>query len=220
MIKNLFQDELNVKNKKCSKTEKLERENKNLKSKIEEYRYIEKLLVDNGEVSEDKYHIVNTVTDIKSKKSNLRCWFCTYNFDTIPLGLPESYDSKSKTYKTRGIFCSFNCCHAYNISLDDYKVFERLAFLNQIKREVFKGDKREDMKITPSLDKRVLLEYGGPMSIHEYRNKSIFIPTKKIDSVPLLIPLFEVIEEIPFYFKAKNSKRNVLVKKLKLNLQS
>lgn len=220
MMKILFQDEINIKNKSSSKTEKLERENKNLKSKLEEYQYIEKLLVDNGEVSEDKYHIINTVTDVKSKKSNLRCWHCTYNFDTIPIGLPESYDSKSKTYKTRGVFCSFSCCHAYNISLADYKVFERLAHLNHIKRHVFKGDKRENMTITPSLDKKVLLEYGGTMTIQEYRNNSIFIPTKKIDSVPLLIPYFEAIEEIPLYFKTKNSKRNNLIKKLKLNLQS
>lgn len=46
--------------------------------------------------------------------TNICCWWCCHNFDTVPIGIPIKYDFKTKKFTVKGIFCTFGCMTAYN----------------------------------------------------------------------------------------------------------
>ena len=55
------------------------------------------------------------------RKTDICCWWCCHKCD-VPLSLPEKlYDD---TFHVFGCFCSFNCAAAYNVNLNDYKIWE------------------------------------------------------------------------------------------------
>ena len=51
-------------------------------------------------------------------KTDVCCWWCCHKFNTIPVGLPEDYDSKVKKFRVKGVFCSFACMLAHNDKTD------------------------------------------------------------------------------------------------------
>lgn len=40
------------------------------------------------------------------KETNLHCWYCTLQFNTIPIFIPKNINKKMQVY---GVFCSFTC---------------------------------------------------------------------------------------------------------------
>ena len=132
------------------------------------------------------------------------CWWCAHKFDTIPIGLPTKYTNKK--FYMYGCFCSLNCAHSYNLDLKDYKIWERYALLNYMKKIIFKNEKVKN--ITSSPPKELLSTFGGSLSIDEYRNSSISIPKEFYHLLPPMIPIFSVVEEIPKYFYQDKSKKN------------
>ena len=40
------------------------------------------------------------------------CWWCCHEFQTVPLGLPLKY--KDNKYLIKGVFCTFGCMLAYD----------------------------------------------------------------------------------------------------------
>jgi hypothetical protein len=49
-------------------------------------------------------------------KTNVCCWWCCHNFDTVPIGIPVDYNSKTNKFRVKGIFCGFSCLLAYKKS--------------------------------------------------------------------------------------------------------
>lgn len=45
-------------------------------------------------------------------KTDIACWWCCHNFDTVPIGIPIDYYKKK--YRVKGIFCTFACMLSYN----------------------------------------------------------------------------------------------------------
>jgi len=134
------------------------------------------------------------------EETDLLCGWCCHPFDTVPIGLPESFCQKTKKFVVRDCFCSFNCAHAYNVSLDDYKVWERFALLNRMKKIIFRGTKYETMQIVCAPPRKILKVFGGNKTIEEMRNKKISVPKKYNTMLPPAIPFFTTIAEIPLYF--------------------
>jgi hypothetical protein len=60
------------------------------------------------------FHLFDDFYENKSwlKETDIACWWCCHNFNTVPLGLPIKYENKKFTVK--GIFCSFACISSYN----------------------------------------------------------------------------------------------------------
>ena len=60
------------------------------------------------------FHLFDDFYENKNwlKETDIACWWCCHNFDTVPLGLPVKYENKKFTVK--GIFCSFACILSYN----------------------------------------------------------------------------------------------------------
>lgn len=129
------------------------------------------------------------------KKTNICCWWCTHQFETLPTYLPEKY-SKDKFYVT-GCFCSFNCAGAYNLNLNDNKVWERYSLLKQL-YYLINRDKINsivDIEINISGPKELLEKYGGTMKIEDYRKNSKILGREYHKLIPPFVPLTLAYEE-------------------------
>lgn len=124
------------------------------------------------------------------RKVNIRCWWCTYPFDTIPCGIPFSYDSESPgTYKVFGCFCGFNCAFAYLLTCNVSKKWEKASLLHLLYKDVH--GKFEH--INPAFPKEVLTDYGGIMDIEEFRKES---GTQKVACGLVVPPIVSVNPQI------------------------
>tara|TARA_Y100001970_G_C14255559_1_gene875098 strand:+ start:3885 stop:4643 length:759 start_codon:yes stop_codon:yes gene_type:complete len=108
-----------------------------------------------------KLHIVkNDKIDVKN---NIRCYNCHYPFNNIPFYLPIDYCQKLDRYKLFGNFCSPNCVKSYCLN---NKIFENKSYLvGQFYRKLFGAS----FRINPAPSIFCLEDYGGDMTIEEYR---------------------------------------------------
>jgi hypothetical protein len=121
--------------------------------------------------------------------SKYACWWCTYNFDSYPLFLPEKFQNNK--YYVFGNFCSFSCVFAYNDNLDDYRRNIRNALIKKLFTDIF----HSECNIKPAGPREVLEKFGGPLTIDKYRDTKLLC-TKTIKvNIPPMIPLLSYYEE-------------------------
>lgn len=125
------------------------------------------------------------------ESTNMCCWWCTYQFDTMPVFLPDRY--YNKVYYVFGNFCSFSCVLAYNDNLDDHKKNIRKALIAQFYCDIFNTT---EFNIKPSPQRELLEKFGGPLSIITYRASSIMSKKSFRLTLPPIIPLLSNYEEI------------------------
>jgi hypothetical protein len=124
-----------------------------------------------------------------AEKSPYACWWCSYNFDTYPLFLPEKFHNNK--YYVFGNFCSFSCIFAYNDSIDDYRRTTRNSLIKKLYFDIFNSE----CNIKPAGPREILEKFGGPTPIDKYRDaKLICTKTTKIN-IPPMIPLLSYYEE-------------------------
>lgn len=91
------------------------------------------------------------------------CWWCKHNFDGPKIELPiRFYDD---TFYTYGMFCSYECCEAYNIDLNDDNVFNRSSLLKFHYYKTF----NEFKNIKKAKDWKILKPFGGNVNINDFR---------------------------------------------------
>ncbi len=147
---------------------------------------------------ENKKHLINigliSVNGNKlniCEKTSIACWWCTYNFDTQPLFMPDHY--KNGFYYVFGNFCGFACKLAYNENMDDYRKSVRRALIKQLYCEIFQCD---EMNIKPAGPREILEKFGGNTTINKFRDPMI-VSSKVIKmTIPPMIPLISDYEEI------------------------
>jgi hypothetical protein len=117
-----------------------------------------------------KLQKINKNNKIEVTKScfdkNTKCWWCKNSFNTTAVQLPELY-FEDKFYCT-GNFCSYNCALSYNIDTND-NVWKRSSLLNLLYYKTYD----EPKSIIASPDWKLLKEYGGYLTIEEFRKNSI-----------------------------------------------
>ena len=111
--------------------------------------------------------INNINTHILNFTQNTKCWWCKNNFLTPPTQLPE--DFYNNTFYCIGHFCSYNCALAYNLDLNDFITSKRTSLLNLIYNKTYS----EYNNIIAAPHWITLQEYGGNLSISEFRENSI-----------------------------------------------
>ena len=125
-----------------------------------------------------------------AKKTDIACWWCTYQFDNVPFFLPDKYIDG--TYHVFGCFCDPSCAAAYNFKkINDYKVSERYSLINKMYKEVSGND---DV-ITVADDREILEKFGGPVSIEKYRKSASFRLKKYRLIIPPMTSVVPLIEE-------------------------
>lgn len=124
---------------------------------------------DTCEVKKENYTKLKQYTNNKNttenilKSTNNKCFNCHNSFENLPFFLPFDYCSKLDRYKLFGNFCSPNCVKTYCLN---NKIFEnKMYIVGQFYRKLF----GPDFRITPAKNFLCLKEYGGNLTIDEYR---------------------------------------------------
>ena len=130
------------------------------------------------------------------KKTNICCWWCTYQFDNLPTYLPEKFSENN--FYVSGCFCSFNCAGAYNLSLADNKIWDRYSLLKLLYFMIYKDKINSigDIDINIAGPKELLEKYGGSMSIEEYRKNCKILGKEYHKFLPPFMPVYSGFEEI------------------------
>lgn len=157
-------------------------------------------------IRENKYFPINvnlidnnTGKTLISEKTNLACWWCTYNFDSPPCFIPERYDNEK--YYVFGCFCTFNCAVSYNLNMGDYKIYDRYSLIKKLYHYIHASD--DEILIAPS--REVLEKFGGPLTITEFRKNFKHCNKEYKLLMPPMIPIVPFVEE-------KNRERSVINK--------
>lgn len=107
---------------------------------------------------------------IEVTKSNfskdVKCWWCKNSFDSPAVGLPETYFNDK--FQCVGHFCSYNCALAYNINEND-NVWKKTSLLNLLYHKTYNTNK----KIVAAPNWKQLKEFGGNLTIEQFRKKSL-----------------------------------------------
>jgi hypothetical protein len=133
--------------------------------------------------------------DLKFLSNCKKCWWCKSPFDTPEVNLPENY-FKGK-FQCSGIFCSYNCAMSYNIDLNDEKVWKRNSLLNLLYRETYKSNEDE---ILPAPSWKILKDFGGDVSLKEFREN---LKTNNLEYTYLHPPLINFNSSVQKSFKNK-----------------
>ncbi len=74
---------------------------------------------------------------------------------------------ESNHYLIDGLFCSFNCCYAFILSEKKNPFYRNsLMYLKKIYHDIFQ---EEEAKLLPAPSWRLLKDYGGDLTIDEFR---------------------------------------------------
>ena len=150
---------------------------KNLKKEIKEL---------NNTINKEK-------TDIniyESKFSNSKCWWCKHGFESKSLGMPTCY--MNKKFMLEGNFCSFNCMLSYSIDLKDNEHWKRKSLIKYFYYKTF----GEYKTIYPAPHWKSLIDFGGPLTIDNFRDELILHSKEYILLEPPIIPRTTYIEEL------------------------
>jgi hypothetical protein len=121
--------------------------------------------------------------------SKTKCWWCKNHFNTPPVQLPDDY--YSKTFFCHGHFCSFNCMKSYNLDLNDSLLWKRESLINLLYFMTYS----EYKEITPAPHWITLEEYGGTLTLDEFRKNSLINSKEYLVLHPPLISRQMQIEE-------------------------
>jgi hypothetical protein len=122
-------------------------------------------------------------------KTNIKCWNCTHNFDGPPCFIPDNFINGF--FYVFGCFCSFNCAATYNLEiLNDSRSKTRYSFILLLFHKIF--GKNQSLNYAPK--KEMLEDYGGEMTIKEYRDSFLSMGKEHKISIPPMIPLLYEIE--------------------------
>jgi len=95
------------------------------------------------------------------------CWNCSHNIlreINIPLRYTEG------TFYVYGSFCTFECAGRYLIdTYHNRDMWDKYVLLNYYYNEV---NQTSNKHVEPAPDKRILMKFGGEMTIDEYRSES------------------------------------------------
>lgn len=152
---------------------------------------------------------------ISLKNSNCLCWWCCHNFSNTPFPLPDKlYNNK---YYVFGNFCSPSCACAFNIDLNDHKLWERNSLILKLSNEL--NEEKVD-EIYPSPPKQILDVFGGNITIDEFRKRTNKIYNGRL-IIPPMVPLTTLIEESykdrnKYQWENKTTKYNTLKNNIKI----
>jgi hypothetical protein len=164
--------------------DKITHENVNIKLDKEEYK-------DNNKKKgyfEIMYEFIHNTDWLHN--TDVCCWWCCHNFDTVPIGIPIYFNEALKKFNVKGVFCSFSCVMAYNKD----KRLNKDYLIKYLYRKLT-GTLTLDTKITPSPPRCSLKMFGGELTIEQFRNDLKENKIYKMIEYPMFISK-DYIEEV------------------------
>lgn len=115
--------------------------------------------------------------------TDIHCWHCCHGFKGAPIGIPHQR-LKNGIYACHGVYCSWECAKA--ALLRDKKYYtggtDRVSWLMHLAKNL---SGRRHVETAPP--KELLIKFGGPISIDEFRQPSSGPPQVLLR--PPMIPL-------------------------------
>ena len=195
--------------------------NKKISQLNDEIKQLKEGLIDiksnfNKKIYESKVNFLNKNTNLWDETTNILCWWCCHKFDNIPIGIPEYIITSKNTFYLYGCFCSFNCMMAYNLDVNDNKVWERQSNIYQLKNKI---DPDNNISIHPALPRQILNIFGGPLNIKEYRETFFLLNIEYRYILPPMISINCIFEELllnnSINKKVEKNYDNLLIKRKK-----
>ena len=129
-----------------------------------------------SEISKDKYIIKENITE--HKKNSLKS---DQNFIFIPIKSSSNSNvdiHENEYYLTDGIFCSFNCCKSFILDSHHNNFYEHSNFLLvKMYNEIISTNNKNNLNlikekkdINPAPNWKLLVEYGGNLTINQFRD--------------------------------------------------
>ena len=120
-------------------------------------------------------HKLNKNADIEINKTDFskdtKCWWCKNCFDSETVTLPEYYFDEK--FFCTGHFCSYNCTHSYNLDIND-NFWKKNSLLHLLYYKTYNNN----ITITPAPHWTSLKEFGGNLTIKQFRKNSIINTTE------------------------------------------
>jgi hypothetical protein len=149
----------------------------------------------------NEFLIANKTTEWVNS-TNIRCWWCCYEFDNKPVGIPILY--KENKFHVYGCFCSFNCALSYNFNTDDNKKWERIGLIHLLYKKIYNT---KEVKLSYAPDREFLKIFGGHLNINKFRNPDEIL--KKYEVVyPPMLSIIPQLEETEIYAESSNMRRS------------
>ena len=139
-----------------------------------------------SEITKDKYEITENLTSTRKKRIEKLMENHKSKFSVL--------DNHSRYFIVDGVYCSFNCCKAFIMSVqreDFYKHSQNL--LNIMYRQVF-DQATTNIEIAP--DWRLLNIFGGPLTIQEFRKSFNNMRFNDIDDYIIRAPNSRMIGKL------------------------
>ena len=171
-IKKLKSSINDMKSNKCADT--IICTSKDMKSKVIDLKLIN--------VNDNKLILADT--------TNISCWWCTEQFNTLPCFIPARYSDDK--YYVFGCFCTYSCAKAYNSSMDEHRTPIRTALINKLCAAIFGNT--DPIPLAPP--REMLQKFGGPLTIHDFRNGSLLCKKEFKSTIPPIIPLVQTYDEL------------------------
>jgi hypothetical protein len=120
---------------------------------------------------------LNNSNMIKHQNENImnkciKCWWCCYNFNNEPIYIPNKYENN--VFEVYGNFCSFPCALSYNYNDPDLdKSMRNEVLIYTFYNKLYNNDNKEVDKINYAPPKELLIDFGGKLSIEEYRANNV-----------------------------------------------
>lgn len=124
-------------------------------------------------------------------KTDICCWWCCHQFETVPIGLPVKYDEKKK-FHVKGVFCSFSCMMAYK---NDNPIYQSKRDLINFLYKKLTGTFLLDINLVPAPPRCALKIFGGELNINQFRNSFKENKIYKMIQYPMFI-CNDYIEEV------------------------
>jgi hypothetical protein len=121
--------------------------------------------------------------------SPYRCYHCHHNFKNKPFFLPTEYSNELNRFKVTGNFCSPNCVKTYALNSKIYE--NRIYLIGHMYRKLF----GPNYTIKPAPPIQTLKEYGGKLSIEEFRANFDNSKQYSIKNIFCKVLMDEVIEK-------------------------
>lgn len=122
--------------------------------------------------------------------TNYWCYWDCHPFDNQPFGIPIKYNNGK--FHVFGCFCSLECAVAYNFYANENmdNVWENFNLLNMMSNMM-----SYKLTLNPSISRKCLNVFGGPLTIQQFREKSIKNNKFNILTYPM-VSIVEHVEEI------------------------
>ena len=147
--------------------------------------------INNRKVAKMNLNLIQTNTgqQLVVEKTNVACWWCTYNFDTLPCFIPDKIIDDR--YYVFGCFCSYNCAASYNLKMEDSYIWNRYSLLKKLYNVIHKTN--DDITIAPP--REVFSKFGGPLTYDEFRKNCVKCTKEYRFIMPPMTSIVPLIEE-------------------------